>query len=426
MRELDLSELATGVPKVDYDLGIPEALRSLDEHRIFDFLVVVKDSKPVGIVYRKDLLLSQGRKDLRVGDIALPLPKIRTFRSSPENLLGLLDFFAFSRKPLLVVDKRGQYLGVLFYHVLLHYMSSYRQVTVPIFQKLRKLFGQDYHLCVFYLKDVKGFREHFGSAKEEGLYRILYEDVKDHIDGDVMQSQDEREIYALSKRKLSPEEVKAIMEEFHKEFSLLYAEINPVHVVGFDIGLKDVKSYEEFWNIYSQLKNRLKSVHGSSFFVFHGLQPVVVTCEYPLRQQIMKIKEKIKEDFLSIVEELKRTEKDLWEYILYDVFKKFPYFELFYIMNEKGLQISNNVVNPKANYVVKTGKKGADRSQKIYFKKAMEEGLYVSEIYISQATDDFCITVSAKFQYGQKVFVLAGDINYREIHRLVKEYSQKL
>ena len=63
--------------------------------------------------------------------------------------------------------------------------------------------------------------------------------------------------------------------------------------------------------------------------------------------------------------------------------------------------------------------------KKDYFKKATYEDVYISNIYISQATDDFCITVSKRFSYGEKSYILAGDINYREIHRLVKEYAKE-
>jgi hypothetical protein len=41
----------------------------------------------------------------------------------------------------------------------------------------------------------------------------------------------------------------------------------------------------------------------------------------------------------------------------------------------------------------------------------------------SRATDDFCITLSSKFRYGEKLYVLAEDINYTEVRRLVKSYA---
>ncbi|MDQ7082082.1 MAG: hypothetical protein Q9N34_03175 [Aquificota bacterium] len=54
----------------------------------------------------------------------------------------------------------------------------------------------------------------------------------------------------------------------------------------------------------------------------------------------------------------------------------------------------------------------------------MEEGSFISDIYLSKATDDFCITVSERFAHEGRDYVLAGDINFREIHRLVRTYRE--
>jgi hypothetical protein len=149
----------------------------------------------------------------------------------------------------------------------------------------------------------------------------------------------------------------------------------------------------------------------------------VVVCEYKGREYIKRVIEKIKEGFMQILWKLKHSDKEMWEYVLQDAFKDYPYFEIFYIIGERGVQVSNNVINPRIKYPVKTGRKGADRSEKPYFKMAKEGDIYISEIYLSQATDDFCITLSSKFRYGEKFYVLAGDINYTEVHKLVKSYA---
>jgi CBS domain-containing protein len=67
MKEVELSEIATKVPTLSYDLSIVEALKIFAEYRIYDLLVVVKDSRPLGIISKRDLLMAQHRADLRVG-----------------------------------------------------------------------------------------------------------------------------------------------------------------------------------------------------------------------------------------------------------------------------------------------------------------------------------------------------------------------
>ncbi|WP_448584749.1 CBS domain-containing protein [Thermocrinis sp.] len=424
MKEIELSEIATYVPTIEYDFSIREALKVFDEYGIYDTLVVVRNEKPIGVVSKRELLMAQHRLDLSVGDVASSLPKVRSFRSSLDKLEGLFDFFTFNKKPLIVVNKDGTYAGLLFYHVLLHYFRNLKETVLPIFQKLRRYMGEGGYFYSFQLKEAKKFKEQMGTAKLESLYKLLLENVKDQIEGgDTFLSIEDGEVYALSHTRVPEDKIKLIMEEFHREFSLLYAEAEPVHILGFCLELKNVKNYEEFFSISSELKGRLRSVPDISFFIHHGIQPSVVVCEYRGKEYINRVVEKIKEDFSQIIWKIRRTEKEMWEYTLYEIFKTYPYFEIFYIINEKGIQISNNVINPRIKYPVKTGRKGADRTEKPYYKLAKEGEIYISGIYISQATDDFCITLSSKFRYGDKAYVLAGDINYTEVHKLVKSYS---
>ena len=92
MKEIKLSQLATGIPKIEYNLGIREALKAFEEHGIYDFLVVVMNNKPIGIVNKLDLVKAQHREHLTVGDITLPLMKLREATLKPEHLTSLLDF----------------------------------------------------------------------------------------------------------------------------------------------------------------------------------------------------------------------------------------------------------------------------------------------------------------------------------------------
>ncbi|MCS7306932.1 MAG: CBS domain-containing protein [Aquificaceae bacterium] len=419
MKDLELANLTSGVPGIDYNLSVREALRAFEEYALYDFLVVIKDGKPIGIVNKLDLIKAQHKSNLTVGDLARPIMKLRASTVSREELIYLLDFFNNSRLPMFLVDKKGAYLGVLFYHVVLYHVSLFKETSIPLFQKLRSMLGQAYYFYCFYVGGV----EELPSTLRKSLQRLIQEGVKARLPGDVSLSQEEEEVYALSSLRLKEDEIKGLYEEFHKEYTLLFAEEKPAYLYGYCFSLEGLKSFDEFFRLGSELKKRMENVQDASFFIFHGEKPSVVMCEYERREYINQIKLKISQDFESIVEGLKRTDRDLWEVALYDYYKKYPYFELFYIIGESGLQISNNIVNPKLTYPVKIGKKGADRSEKEYFKRANLENVFISHIYISQATDDFCITVSKKFNYGNKSYVLAGDINYKEIHRLVKYYA---
>ena len=423
MKELELSQLCTGVPVVEWNASIEEVIRVFEDNALFDTLVVIREGKPLGIVYKAEAKLARYKRHLTAADIGHLASKVRNVRVDLKSLVLLLDMFTHVEKPVILVDKKGNYMGLIFHEVLLHYISMYSETKIPLLQRVKNLLGQKVYLHVFTLEDTKVFKEKYGSEKERGLFKILYEDVRENADGDVYLSEEDKSVYVLSKNLLDKDKVKEIMEEFHKEYSLLYAEFYPIFVHGMSVNLEKVKSLDELFDRMKTVKHRFDSLKDVSFFIYHDEIPSILVCEYRTKALIPRIREKLLTDFLSVVDSLSKSEKDTWEYVLYDHFKTYPYFELFYIMNDRGIQISNNVVNPRVKYQIKVGRKGADRSGRFYFKGAMEYGAYISDIYISQATDDFCITISCRFNYGGKMYVLAGDINYREIHGIVKEYA---
>ncbi|SHK49513.1 PDC sensor domain-containing protein [Thermocrinis minervae] len=421
MKELWLSEIATGVPTVEGSMTLGDVQKVFEEYGIFDNLVVLRSGLPVGIIYRNEVRRATCcKKDLKVEDLVHTLPKLKDVRVAVDEIYKLMELFGPSAAPILVVNREGKYMGVLYPQVILHFLSMYKEASIPVFRRISTVLGKPYYLHVFFLEGIKAFQEAVGSSKAQLLLKAFQELVKDYLEGDLFLSSEEREIYLLSKEKALDSRIKELMQEFHKEFSLLYAGADPVYVHGYSVNLSKVPSMEDLYKLDAELKNRLSKVKDVSFFINHDLIPSVVVCEYRAREALPIIREKLKRDVNTIVAQLQKTDRELWEYVLYDFFKQFPYFELFYVINEKGIQISNNIVNPKIKYPIKTGKKGADRSQKDYFIAAVKEGFYITNVYISQATDDFCITVSEKFTYGGKTYVLACDINYREIHRLLK------
>ena len=125
MKEIELSRLATGVPIIELSLGVKEALRTFEEYGIYDFLVVVKDNKPAGIVYKFDLINAQQRPNLIVGELVHPVMKLKNVVIKSDELVYLLDFFNFSKSPLLLIDKKRFLYGCF---VLPCSTSSYKSV----------------------------------------------------------------------------------------------------------------------------------------------------------------------------------------------------------------------------------------------------------------------------------------------------------
>jgi len=420
--EIDLLEISISIPTVPHDLSVKELRGIFEELRIYRYLTVLKDNVPIGIVYR-DQVERYSNGKLTAGEIATVCCRLRNTSVGRESIAGIFDLLPLEREPVIVTDRKGTYLGVLTYDTVLHYITHHREHVLPIVQRVHASIGRNEHLCVFGLKNVDRFRETFGSEKAESVYKILSEDIKDLFSGEISGVPDREEIWILTQRVPGKEDIKELFKEFHREYVLLFAESQYVHVYGFCINMSLVSSQDELFQLREELRNRTKRIEGSVFIV-HGLQPTLILYDPTKQKLITNIRRRIVEDFREIVEQVRGEPKEMWEYILYDMFERYPYFELFYIMGERGLQITNNIVNPKVDYLIAHGKKGTDRSEKPYFRRAMNEGIFVSDVYISKATDDFCITVSERFSYEGKVYVLAGDINFRQIHRLVRSYRE--
>ncbi len=418
---INILDISTQIPTVQYDLSVENLRKLFKELQIYDYMVVIIGEKPIGLVYR-DKVMKSTNKNLIAGDIARIKTRLRVLSLNEDSLPDLLDILPIRKEHIIVVDKKGHYIGVLNYEVLIHYIISKKDKKLPIIQQIKSSFGKEHYLIIFGLKNIKPFRERYGMSKEEGIYKLLYEDIADFYNLDVSCTPESGEMWVYSSEPPRKSDIKEIIKEFHKEFSLLYGDIEPINVYGMSLDLSLVKSQEDFENTLKELRSRAKRIEGS-VFIIHGERPMLILIEPKDFKIIKTIKVKILDDFDNIVSAVKKVPKDMWEHILYDIFKEYSYFELFYIINERGLQISNNIINPKVNYFVMTGRKGSDRAERPYYEKTIEYGSYISDIYLSQATDDFCITVAKRFTYNGKTYILAGDINFKEIHKLVKAYT---
>lgn len=93
--------------------------------------------------------------------------------------------------------------------------------------------------------------------------------------------------------------------------------------------------------------------------------------------------------------------------------KTHPWVELLYITDASGRQLTGNV----AASGIDTGVKGRDWSGRPWFREPAATGKpYVSSLYRSVATDDFCFTASIPFYRGKIISgVIAADINFRSL-----------
>jgi diguanylate cyclase (GGDEF)-like protein len=117
---------------------------------------------------------------------------------------------------------------------------------------------------------------------------------------------------------------------------------------------------------------------------------------------------------LSALQSLLHIQRSTGSHDLDSCFAEFPYFEVIFELEPNGVQRYANWINPNMYGKIKAGGAGIDRSQQAYYQRVAESHApYISTIYLSTATEDFCLTVSLPILNDQGAIesILVADIN---------------
>ncbi|MDZ4190680.1 MAG: methyl-accepting chemotaxis protein, partial [Pseudomonas sp.] len=101
------------------------------------------------------------------------------------------------------------------------------------------------------------------------------------------------------------------------------------------------------------------------------------------------------------------------ERLLADTLTRDSRFELFYLVDSRGVQISENVFAADVAHGEDASCRGRDWSQRPWFRAVAERmESHITQVYRSSATDDFCFTVSVPIvdERGQLLRVLGADV----------------
>lgn len=101
--------------------------------------------------------------------------------------------------------------------------------------------------------------------------------------------------------------------------------------------------------------------------------------------------------------------------MLEKVIRDNPSLELAWITNEKGIQVTDFALAHASSVGMVEGGPGTDWSQREWYVEPMRTGeTYISNIYYSDAIDDYCLTVSSPIRdrEGGIVGLLAVDVRH--------------
>lgn len=120
---------------------------------------------------------------------------------------------------------------------------------------------------------------------------------------------------------------------------------------------------------------------------------------------------------LASARDIRAMDRGKMERVMKDIIKGHSFIELLYITDEHGIQIVSNIARPDAKHPEDISAYGQDWSHKHWFVNALELPIpYISDVYISQASEKECVTVSGTFKDkdGNVAGVIAADVQVDE------------
>ncbi|MCS7215951.1 MAG: methyl-accepting chemotaxis protein [Thermodesulfovibrio sp.] len=232
------------------------------------------------------------------------------------------------------------------------------------------------------------------------------------------------------------EETKIIKEEVQK--TQLHVIENKEKILDVDIPLNELaQNAENLENVSNTLKETINKVENSiNMLSDYGKNAISSSNNLKLfsenlhtlsEEQILyagRVRIKIHEYAKEVVEkaassyELKSMHRFTVEKYLRDLISKNDIFELLYVTDNEGIQIIDNI--GKEDFTAEYGSTGYGKnwSMRQWFTEVRYTlKTYISDIYISVATNSYCFTVSAPIfdQKGEFKGVLGADVDLRKV-----------
>ncbi len=403
------------------------------------FAVVLDNARPIGLL-RRGVAFSNRHQAL--GACCDPLPKLVTHNTSPSLLARSLYLDRGEIEPWVMVNEEGRYLGILLPLEIMSQLISRKTssgslhplshlTTGPVLRQtldasLRN--NPETQLVYIDLDHFKAYNDRYGFIRGDAMIRLLAEILRltfqgengtllGHIGGD-----DYVVILDRARASLVPSLLNVI-SRFYTLASHLYdsldwaqgyfttedgkqhpvASVSIAVVNGSDGALGNSVAAAER---AAALKKIGKSTEGS-IIVVEGNPPQLVQ---PLQDFYSDWQEQAVKALQSILS-MKRSADP---HVLDSCFSVYPFFEVVFELEADGRQRYPNWINPNMYGKIKAGGAGVDRGEQEYFTAVIKNmAPYLSSIYLSTATEDFCLTLSIPILSldGSLDGLLVADIN---------------
>jgi EAL domain-containing protein (putative c-di-GMP-specific phosphodiesterase class I)/GGDEF domain-containing protein len=415
------------------------------------WIVVLDQEQPVGMLSRGKIL---SRATQQIGKACEPIRRVLPNNTTLSALARSLYVSREGLEPWVVVGVDGTYLGTvqpmtLIAQILTHrehganlHPLSQLQTGPSLRQTIESRLSGPHRLGLTYidLDHFKSFNDRYGFIRGDAMIRTLAEilrrlfvgkpnQVLGHIGGDdfVLIMEDPDSDTSVLKRQLE-----AAIVQFHALASHLYdpddldrgfftTEDGKQHpIAGVSVAVVNGSTGELPNSIAAAeraayLKKLGKAEWGSVIVIEdtpHQIHPVRTFGDMALWR----------DNAFAALATLMNHPRGRDPHCLDSAFKAFPFFEMVFELDARGVQRFPNWINPSMYGRIRAGGVGIDRSGQDYFARVAQTGQqFVSTIYLSTASEDFCLTLAQPLFAGHGEFagVLVADLNLSSMAALL-------
>jgi diguanylate cyclase (GGDEF)-like protein len=424
---------------IDVSCSLAEARHLFNAHADIANAVVLDGQKPLGVLRRGKVF---SKKQTGLGACCDPLPKVIN-HMWPSSVLARIFYLERGNIDIwITVNDEGGYMGVLQPMEIMAQLISRKAssgnlhplshlTTGPTLrQTLDNSLRNNTNTQLIYidLDHFKAYNDRYGFIRGDAMIRLLSEIIRQeyqdksgvmvgHIGGDDFVLIYDHNAPALNDTLLH------IISQFQALAVHLYdasdlergfftTEDGKDHPVA-SVSIAVVNGKQ------GSLENSVVAAERAAHLKKIGKANIgsIVVVEDTPPQTILPTKEFYsgwQQKALSALQSLLNTQRSTGSHDLDSCFAEFPYFEVIFELEANGIQRYANWINPNMYGKIKAGGAGIDRSQQAYYQRVAETNApYISSIYLSTATEDFCLTVSLPIlgDDGQLVSILVADIN---------------
>lgn len=442
-------------PAFDIQTPLTMVRQAFRESPDLPWCMLTDGGRPVGVLHRGKAL---SRNVRTVAQGCEPLQRMLPHTMRLTALARSLYLERANASPWAVVDERGCYIGtlepmMLVSHLLArqeHGASLHPLSQLPTGPTLRQAIEMriarkhgTLELVYIDLDHFKAFNDRYGFVRGDAMIRTLAEILRHvfamstdcmlgHIGGDdfiVLFDQPDpllvvqllramQQFHTLARHLYDTEDLQRgyfVTEdgESHPVASMSVSCINGS--TGTPVDCVDASARA------AKLKKVGKSA-GGNVVVVEALEPQVIRPEATPASMTGW-----EEQVLHILQRLLQEPRGRDARALDHVFKAYPFFEVLFELDAQGTQRHANWINPTMYGRIRGGGAGANRSAQSYFAHVHDSGQpFVSPIYLSSASEDFCLTIAVPIYSKTQQFegVLVGDLNLASMASLLENRVQ--